>query len=52
MCYNGPLLKRPCFFFFFNLFATSALFVWGAASCHDDYEEGIMGRDYASLCNV
>lgn len=49
MCHNGPLLKRP---HFFNLFSTSVLFVWGAASCHDDYEEDIMGRDYASSCNV
>lgn len=48
MCHNVPLLKRPCFY----LFSHSILFVWGAASCHHDYEEGIMGRDYASLCNV
>lgn len=49
MCHNGPHLKRHCFF---NLFSTSDSFVWGTASCHDVYVEGIMGRDYASLCNV
>lgn len=48
MCHNGPLLKCPCFY----LFPKSVLFAWRAASCHDDYEEGIMGTDYASLYNV
>lgn len=39
---------RPCFLSVFHV----CFICVGAASCHDDYEEGIMGRDYASLCNV